>query len=372
MAIQNNMDVKNEALKTAYLDKLRGTVQKINNTEFVAETGQVNSMYYDNKVGVLQTFKMPMVYKRQQALLDEEFRIGSLNETIQKQEVKRIVGQAFFTYIYTIEKIKLLISHDSVYQEFLRKATLRFEKGESNLLEKSTAEYQRGQINLQLNALNTELDLIQLRLKYFLNTVDDIRPIAINPKLSLDLLDDKSEMKLNPKVKLLEQELMINKAKYNVEKTNNLPEITAGYLFQTMRNTPVFWTGNYLSYAQFGVSMPLFKKALRNKLNAISIQDKIIDQKLELQTKQLESQLKEALRRFENNNAALLYYEKEALANSKQIATLADLQYANGEINYMDWVLLMNQVVTIQSDYQDALLQYNESILYYNYLKSID
>jgi cobalt-zinc-cadmium resistance protein CzcA len=82
--------------------------------------------------------------------------------------------------------------------------------------------------------------------------------------------------------------------------------------------------------------------------------------------------LKEALRRFENNNAALLYYEQEALANSKQIATLADLQYTNGEINYMDWVLLMNQVVTIQSDYQDALLQYNESILYYNYLKSID
>jgi cobalt-zinc-cadmium resistance protein CzcA len=372
MAIQNNMDVKNEALKTAYLDKLRGTVQKINNTEFVAETGQVNSMYYDNKVGVLQTFKMPKVYKRQQALLEEEFRIGSLNETIQKQEVKRIVGQTFFTYIYTVEKIKLLISHDSVYQEFLRKATLRFEKGESNLLEKSTAEYQRGQIKLQLNALNTELDLLQLRLKYLLNTVEDIRPIAINSKLNLTSLEGNNEMKFNPKVKLLEQELMINKAKYNVEKTNNLPEITAGYLFQTMRNTPVLWTGNYLSYAQFGVSMPLFKKALRNKLNAISIQDKIIDQKIELQTKQLESQLKEAFKRYVNNNEALLYYEQEALANSKQIATLAELQYTNGEINYMDWVLLMNQVVTIQSDYQDALLQYNESILYYNFLKSID
>jgi len=372
MAIQNNMDVKNEALKTAYLDKLRGTAQKMNNTEFIVETGQVNSMYYDNKVGVLQTFKMPMVYKRQQALLDEEFQIGSLNETIQKQEVKRIVGQTFFTYIYTVGKIKLLISHDSVYQEFLRKATLRFKKGESNLLEKSTAEYQRGQIKLQLNALNTDLDLLQLRLKYLLNTVEDIRPIAINSKLNLTSLEENNEMKYNPKVKLLEQELMINKAKYNVEKTNNLPEITAGYLFQTMRNTPVLWSGNYLSYAQFGVSMPLFKKALRNKLNAISIQDKIIDQKIELQTKQLESQLKEALRRYENNHAALLYYEQEALANSKQIATLADLQYTNGEINYMDWVLLMNQVVTIQSDYQEALLQYNESILYYNYLKSID
>jgi cobalt-zinc-cadmium resistance protein CzcA len=370
IAMRNNLDVKNESLKTSYLDKLRGSVQRVSNTDFVSEIGQVNSVYFDNKIGVIQTFKLPSVYKRQQDLLDEEFRSGAINEAIQQQDLKRLVYTTFFQFIFLKDKIDLLKNHDAYYQEFLRKAALRFEKGESNLLEKATAENQRGQLKLRLNELETELDLVQLRLHYLLNKNDVLVPISERKKLTIDDNHITSYVKSNPALKLLEQDLQINKARYNAEKTSKYPELTGGYLFQTMRNSPSIFSGNYLSYAQFGLNMPLFQKGIKHKLQAIEIQHKIIENKVEQKTKLLESQLKEAFSIYENNKKTISYYEDEALVNAKQIATLSNLQYNNGEINYMEWVLLMNQAISIENDYQDAILKLNESVINYNYINT--
>jgi cobalt-zinc-cadmium resistance protein CzcA len=49
---------------------------------------------------------------------------------------------AILQLLYLQEKKKLLIKSVTVYDEFLRKSTLRLEQGESNILEKTTAENQ--------------------------------------------------------------------------------------------------------------------------------------------------------------------------------------------------------------------------------------
>lgn len=372
MALQNSLEVRNEALKTQYLDKMRNAVQRFSNTEFVSETGQVNSIHYDNKIGVVQNFKLPQVYKRQQAVLEEEYKTGILNETLQKRELKYKVSLNFISYIYTAQRVELLQQYEESYLEFLRKANLRFEKGESNLLEKVTAENQHGQIKLQLYNLHTELDLYLIRLKYLLNTNEDVKPYINNPSIYLSIKEDEVQPDKNPFLMLFDQELTINKARYKQEKSSVLPEFTAGYLFQTMRNTPVLWSGNYLSYAQFGMSIPIDKKPIHRRLEALDIQDKLIQQRKELKLLEMNTEMKEAYRRYLNNQNAVAYYEKEALKNANEIQKLADLQYSNGEINYMDWVLLMNQVVSIRSSYVEAMYNLNQSIVYYNYLKSND
>ncbi|MCC7030694.1 MAG: TolC family protein, partial [Chitinophagaceae bacterium] len=270
--------------------------------------------------------------------------------------------------IYIAGQIKLLQSHDSVYQEFLRKASLRFENGESNLLEKSMASLQRGQIRLQLNSLNTSLELLQLRLQYLLNSPKTLIPVTENIALRLPAEDKIALWVHNPMLKILAQDLAINKVRYKLASTLRLPEVSAGYLFQTMRSNPTLFTGNYLSYVQLGLNMPLFQKSLRNKMSAILIQDKIIETGIELKSKQLQSQILETQRQYQNYDNKVKYYEDEALTNADQILRLANLQYNNGEINYMEWVLFMDQVITIQSEYQEALYKLNESVINYNYL----
>ena len=62
------------------------------------------------------------------------------------------------------------------------------------------------------------------------------------------------------------------------------------------------------------------------------------------------------------------YYEKTALKNANTILQSANLQFKNGDINYLEWVLLTNQATSIQSEYTDAVKNLNQSIIEINSL----
>jgi cobalt-zinc-cadmium resistance protein CzcA len=54
--------------------------------------------------------------------------------------------QTLFYSCCIYKKRKIINQNVTVYDEFLRKSTLRLEQGESNILEKTTAENQSGQV----------------------------------------------------------------------------------------------------------------------------------------------------------------------------------------------------------------------------------
>lgn len=61
------------------------------------------------------------------------------------------------------------------------------------------------------------------------------------------------------------------------------------------------------------------------------------------------------------------YYNNEALKSAKQILVTANNQFAKGEIDYLQWVFLFNQYITIQSQYIDAMFSLNNAIIDLNY-----
>jgi heavy metal efflux system protein len=52
-------------------------------------------------------------------------------------------------------------------------------------------------------------------------------------------------------------------------------------------------------------------------------------------------------------------YETTMLKNASTVLNAANLQFQNGEINYLEWVMLTNQAVSIQSGYIDAVQNLN-------------
>ena len=77
---------------------------------------------------------------------------------------------------------------------------------------------------------------------------------------------------------------------------------------------------------------------------------------------------KAALVRYQKYSEAIAYFETTALKNADLITSTANKQFINGDINYLEWVLLINQAVTIQSDYIDAVKNSNESAVEINSL----
>jgi cobalt-zinc-cadmium resistance protein CzcA len=121
---------------------------------------------------------------------------------------------------------------------------------------------------------------------------------------------------------------------------------------------------------QIGVGIPLFFGAQKAKLSASIINQQISDNAYQLKKKQLENEYKSLLARHQSNLSAIDYFETTALKNAQTIFETADRQFINGDINFLDWVMITNQALHIQSEYIDAIKNLNETIIQINFLNT--
>lgn len=371
-ALKNNLAIKNEKLKSEYQQKLIKSAASIPQTYFNSQYGQINSYYYDNSIAVSQSFNFPTIYSNQKKLLTEEWKTSILNVTLKESDTKKIVRQAFYTYVYLKEKENLLLKNDSIYAKFLDQANLRFSKGESNILEKTTAESQRGIITMQLYQLEQDIELTLLQFRLILNTSTQFIPTESNSKLNLDVNADNSILIQHPSLKIMEQQKKTSILNQKLEKSRLLPDLNVGYYNMTMKgagadNLNYTYSTRFQSI-QVGVGIPLFFGAQKAKINSSKIRQTISENNYLLELNSLQLQYKSAYRQYQSNLATVNYFENTSLKNVDLIFATANKQFVNGQLNYLEWVILTNQAVSIQSNYLDAIKNLNESIIQINYL----
>lgn len=373
-ALKNNLAIKSERLKAEYRKKMIGTSVSVPQANIIGEYGQINSYYSDNRFGASQSFNFPTVYGRQKQLLGEEWGASLITVSLKEAETKKMVCDVFYTFLYLAEKEKLLLRNDSMYSAFLEKANVRLAKGESNILEKATAENQRGAIAIQLQQLKQDIEMVRLQLALVLNTTTSFVPSEENRKLDLQLAADQTTLAQHPLIKLMEQQQKIALTARKVERAKFLPDLSMGYYNMSMRGSgadnKTYTSSTRFQSVQLGVGIPLFFGAQKAKLSASRVNQQIADNAYQLEKKQVENQYQSLLAKHRSNLATIDYFEKTALKNAELIFQTADKQYLNGEIGYLDWVLLTNQAIAIQSGYLDAVRSLNETIIQINYLQS--
>jgi heavy metal efflux system protein len=372
MALRNNLSLRSDRLNTDYMEKLKSTGWDVQQTVVVAEYGQMNSSYSDNKLAVTQTIKFPTVYARQRSVLTEEWRSATLSVSVRESELKKEVTETYLELKYLKEKEKLLLRVDSLYTTFLTTAKLRLAAGESNILEKATAETQRGQINQQLRQLQQDYAIVQLQLKLLLNTDLELVPDKAAIKLSIPASNDTSLVNRNPSVKLLQQQQEITLAKLKVEKSKLLPDISAGYFTMSMvgfgADEKLYTYSSRFQSVQLGLGIPLFFSTQKARINSLKTVQTIALNNFRAGLQKYTTQYRQALQQYERYSQAISYYEATALPNAELILNTAIIQLKNGDINYLQWMLLVNQGITIQGEYIDTIKNLNKSIIEINSL----
>jgi cobalt-zinc-cadmium resistance protein CzcA len=373
MALKNNLQVKNEKLRSEYQDKLIRSGVDIPKASINGEFGQINSAYNDNRIGVSQSFNFPTVYANQKAMLKEEWRSSLFSVSLKEAEVKRNVSLVFYNHIALTEKEKLLKRNDSLYRDFLLKADLRLKQGETSVLEKTTAETQLGFIEMQMNQLKQDIELNLLEYRILLNTLDVI-PETTEKNLEANLSADTNAIRSHPQLKLIEQQKTISTISLKLERSKLLPELTAAYNNMSMRGSGadnVFYDGNTrFQSAQIGLGIPLFFGAQRSKVKAAKTNQLIAANSYANSLQLIKADHAKAFAEYSKNLKAVNYYEQKALKNAETIIQTANKQFSSGEINYLEWVLLTNQGITIQSEYINVRKSLNESIIQLNYLNT--
>lgn len=373
-ALKNNLQVKNEKLNAEYHLKLKAAALDIPQTNLISEYGQINSFYKDTKFGISQSISFPIVYAKQKSLQNENYKSSVLNIVVKEVELKKQVSIVFYLLVYLQQKQKILLENDSVYSEFLEKANFRFEKGETNILEKTTAETQRGQISIQLNQLKNDIEIVQLQFQLLLNTTDEFIPSVENPKIIFVASLDTSTIIMHPTLRFLQQQKQISLVNLQLEKSKLLPNLNFSYSNMSINGIGadnLFYNRTTrFNSVQFGIGVPLFFGAQKAKINSNKTLELISENNYRIGLQTLNTEYYTVFKKYQNQLQTIKYFEETALQNANTITKTANQQFANGDINYLEWTMLINNALSIQSNYIDAIKDLNQFIIQLNYLTS--
>ena len=373
-AFKNNLNIKSGTLRIDYQNKMQKSAVIIDPLNISAEIGQMNSFYVDNKFSVSQTIRLPKFYNAQKTVLMEEYKNSLLHLDLQKWQLKKEISLVYNELNYFNEKKKLLKKADSIFTQYFNRADLRLKKGESNLLEKATAENLRSQAEMQLKSLEKDREISIQKLSFLIN--DGTFYQNENAKYGiLNLENLNAEYAGNPLIlKQLEQEKNIQNAKLLAEKAKLSPSLNLGVNSMTMKGNGAdekYYNATHRFQSGFvGVGIPVFNSAQKSVIEAQKVNQLIAENNYQLGLINLKNQYLQNLRQFQKLNDEISYYQKTGLQNSESILKTANNQYFNGEINYLEWTLLVTQAFEIQNKYIDRLKETNDKIIEINSLKN--
>jgi len=371
LAVAKNPGLESARLNEQFYEKMKGTWRELDKTNFSVELGQFNSRAFDNKIGFSQGIQFPKVYKTQRQLLSEQALAAQAQSKMTLRELKIEVNRLFFEYLWLGEKAKLLQEADSVYRIFEEKAMLRFQRGETNVLEKTTAQMQRQQISNQLAMLRQDLQIVLRQFNFLLRADGPRIPQAAAPMLPLPVSPDTTSVAHLPQMQW--QQHQINTSRYSVavEKNKLLPSLSVGLSsqsiigYQRVGNEEHYYNGwQRFTSLGAGVAIPIFSRAHRARILASEVHVLHQQNELDWLGQRLRAERNTARQQVQKYWESLQFYQNQALPSAKTVVSTATRQFAAGEINYLEWVMLVNQSFDLQGQWLDEQNSYNEAVLH--------
>lgn len=374
-AADSNLSIQAQKKQIAYWQQLQSSVFGPPKTEIGGEYGGISSAQNDTRFFLNQTVGLPVVYKRQLRLYQAQQNAQSQFTEWKQTELFREIKSIFYRLVDYTERRKLLWRLDSVYSRFQYAAEIRLQAGESNILEKNTADVQITQLRLQMEALQSDILIEQRKLQQLLNSDVLLLPDYQSPQMEGQLLLD-DNINTHPLVQYNKQLEKNAEAATLLERNGLSPEISAGYSNQSIIGyqsadgiqQKYYGAGHRFHTVNLSIGIPIFTGATKAKIKAGKINEEAARLQTQASILELQTARQQWKEELSKRQKQLAFYKDKGLAQSESIIQAAKLSYENGEINYLEWTMLMSNAVNIQLQYLEALLLYNQAVIETEYL----
>jgi cobalt-zinc-cadmium resistance protein CzcA len=372
IALQNNGNIKAKDFEIKSASSLKRTSGELPKLDFNAQLGQYNSIKFDQSFQVAQTIPFPTLFGAKKQLINAEVKGKELQSEITVLELKNQVRTYFYQIQYLQNNQKQLLYLDSLYNDFIKVAELRYKTGDTKKVEISTAQAKQGEINLLLKQNGVYLNNAYQNLQALMNTKEpfevandtDFKPLQVSTLL------DSTAIANHPTIKALYQDIIIAEQTKKVEKAQGLPDFTIGYTnqsligFQTINGQEQYFnSGNRFSYVSVGVSIPLTFGATKARIKSLDYQKQAIEANTKQQQILLETQFQNAIQQYQQDLQEFNYYQQQALPNANDIVSSAQLGYRTGDISYVEYLYALQTATDIQLNYLKSIQQVNQSVI---------
>lgn len=376
-ALKNNLEMQSQQFNVQSSTTLKKSVFELPKTNVNFQFGQYNSINQDKAFQVSQSIPFPTYFTAKSGLYKAELQSSELQQQATASEIKAQVQYWFYQLQYLQTAKKLLQSLDSLYNDFVSAAALRYKTGETNLLEKTTAETKRGQLSQLLKQNETDFATAYNSLKTLMNTSEEFT-ITVNENwqpLVLSSSFDTTLIANNPSLKVLYQQAIIAEQNKKLETASTLPDFNVGYFnqsligVQTINGADVNFDGSKRFQGfNIGISIPLTFFSNSAKIKSLDYKQQALQKEADNGKLILQNQLQNAFQQYNQNLSQFNYYKTTALPNAEIIISTAKVGFKSGDIGYIEYLQALQTATDVQLSYLQSVNQINKSVITFNFL----
>ena len=306
-------------------------------------------------IDLLSGFSKSKFYK-------ERVKLGETFYAVNEQQLIRNVMQAYDRINYNKAQLRFAEQLDSVYTNFRTAAQLRYDTGETGKLEFIAASSEYQQIQVLRQQAYDDIEIAKRALKQYLGIEQEIETVGqtYEPMDFLATLDSAS-VDNNPLLQYAMQNAEVSKANVGVEKAQFLPKFNLTYGRQIVDDVSGFNT------YQAGINIPLWFFPQKSRVKAAKADAMVAENQYLEQKAMTESTVSQLIKSLEKTQKILNYYQEGALLLAEQQITTAELASKEGEIDYVNYITILNSAITIKQNHLQFINQYNQQAIELQY-----
>jgi len=307
-------------------------------------------------IGVTQSFELPGAYRRRKTLQNSHVVQAEQGVLATQQDVRYATALAYNALQYRIARLERLNRQDSLLQSIARAAVRQFEAGQVDAVASRFATLQATVLHTQLRQAEQDVAISEQQLQLLTGIAD---PIVPEPwvKLETGLLPDSLQWEKNPALQALRQETVIADQQVAVEKSAAWPQIMLGYINQGERNSPVANRFNA------GLSIPLWQKQYRSRIDAAQTGVEIARQNLAAQSLRTGAEWSRTIAEVEQTSEALEDYAQQVLPSAQALTDASRRMFEGGLSDLPTYLRHGIEVLNLELGYWDLFARYREAQL---------
>lgn len=312
-----------------------------------------------NVFGIQQNFLFPTVYGAYKKNYSAQAKSQKSIYELRRQQLAKQVMSQYYQLKYVNKQVEVFDRMRQLYTNFAKAAEKRFELGASDYLEKITAQARQKKIVLMHQEAVQNAREVHQQLAGLLQLSDTF---SINSDTLLKLNPEISQVKETYQYRVFEAQKKVSQTQLQLENQKLLPDWNVEYFTGSNGNV------SNLSGYKFGIKIPLLFFGQQAQIKTARISRDIAQMQsdnFEVQYQKQQKALLERLQKFAKN---LVYYENEGKQLSQALLHTAEKSYQSGEINYFQYIQSVEASMQMETDYLDALNQYNQTVISLNYL----
>jgi len=361
-AMRNNLYLKGAALRSEAEEALIGTAWDLPRTNIDFEYGQINTNVNDDRIGVVQSLAFPTVYTQRRKMLKHGAAGVRWEQAMRQREVRMQVQQTYHEVLVLGEQVRLLQEADSIYTLAVTGEEQRFDLGSSNVLQRATARTQAMLMRARVQQVSAEREQARTRLAQLMNSTGTLSVAPIPMKQIVTVMPNESTVLKHPIVRSATEQEAAADARWRMERSTLLPELTFGVASMTLYQSPsvpdgsvIYARNDRFTMVRAGIGVPLFFGAQTARNKAARLGTERAANEADALEQEIRTQLQQVQQRYIAQLARVDALEQGAAQEAEQLRRSAEEAYRNGQIDRLEWSLLTGQSISLSMEYLDAL-----------------